>query len=139
MVEFNYQTDFKLENDVAYAKWLEEVALSEAKSIGEISYVFCDDDFLHKINLEYLNHDTLTDIITFDYCDEDFLNGEIYISVDRVRENAGAFSVDFNTELHRVISHGLLHLCGYPDKTDEESKLMRSKEDEKMNMFHVKQ
>lgn len=139
MVVFNYQTDFELSNEVHYSKWLEAIATSESKSIGEISYVFCDDDFLHDLNVNYLNHDTLTDVITFDYCDDDFLNGEIYISIDRVKDNAVDFDVDLKSELHRVMSHGLLHLCGYGDKTEYDQMVMRFLEEEKMNMFHVKQ
>ena len=139
MVEFNYQTSFLLNKEVKYGHWLENIALSEHKTIGDISYVFCDDDFLHDINMQFLHHDTFTDIITFDYCDDDFLNGEIYISIDRIKENATVFAVDFITELQRVMSHGLLHLCGFCDKSDQDKMLMRSKEEEKMMMFHVKQ
>lgn len=139
MVEFNYQSDFRLDNELVYSRWLEAVALSESQTIGNVSYVFCDDDFLHNINVSFLDHDTLTDIITFDYCDDDLLHGEIYISIDRVKDNSHDFNVSFDSELHRVMSHGLLHLCGYGDKSIEEQLVMRTKEDEKINMFHVKQ
>ncbi|GAK74767.1 MULTISPECIES: rRNA maturation RNase YbeY [Nonlabens] len=139
MVDFNYQFNFELSDEVRYSKWLRAVALSENKSLGDLSYVFCTDDFLLEINQKYLNHDTLTDIITFDYCDDDFIHGEIYISVDRVKDNAKDFVVSFDDELLRVMSHGLLHLIGFGDKTDIEKSTMRLKEDEKIKMFHVKQ
>ncbi|KEZ92441.1 rRNA maturation RNase YbeY [Nonlabens ulvanivorans] len=139
MVDFNYQFNFELSDEVRYSKWLRAVALSENKSLGDLSYVFCTDDFLLEINQKYLNHDTLTDIITFDYCDDDFIHGEIYISVDRVKDNAKDFVVSFDDELLRVMSHGLLHLIGFGDKTDIEKSIMRLKEDEKIKMFHVKQ
>ncbi|MEO9888591.1 rRNA maturation RNase YbeY, partial [Nonlabens ulvanivorans] len=131
--------NFELSDEVRYSKWLRAVALSENKSLGDLSYVFCTDDFLLEINQKYLNHDTLTDIITFDYCDDDFIHGEIYISVDRVKDNAKDFVVSFDDELLRVMSHGLLHLIGFGDKTDIEKSTMRLKEDEKIKMFHVKQ
>ncbi len=139
MVDFNYQFNFELSDEVRYSKWLDAVALSENKSFGDLSYVFCTDDFLLEINQKYLNHDTLTDIITFDYCEDDFIHGEIYISVDRVKDNAKDFVVSFDDELLRVMSHGLLHLIGFGDKTDIEKSTMRLKEDEKIKMFHVKQ
>lgn len=139
MVEFNYQIEEPLDNEVVYALWLENIARSEKRSIGDLSFVFCTDLFLHELNLEHLNHDTLTDIITFDYCEDDILNGEIYISIDRVKDNAITFRTGFKNELHRVMAHGVLHLCGFGDKTPEEKDLMSFKEDEKINMFHVKQ
>lgn len=139
MIELNYQNDFEQVDELIYAKWLEGIATSESKTIGEISYVFCSDEFLLKINQDYLDHDTFTDIITFDYCEEGLINGEIYISTDRVKENASNFGVSFINELQRVMAHGLLHLCGYGDKTEAEAQLMRDKENEKIGMFHVKQ
>jgi probable rRNA maturation factor len=139
MIEFNYQNDFAKINEVVYSKWLEQIAISEDKTIGELSFVFCSDEYLLKINQDHLNHDTYTDIITFDYCQDGLINGEIYISTDRVRENAVSFRESEINELHRVMSHGLLHLCGYPDKTEKESDIMRAKENEKIKMFHVKQ
>ena len=105
--------------------------------MGQIDYVFCTDDYLLKINKEYLNHDTFTDIITFDYTDGHMLSGDIFISTDRVKENAGIFNVDFLNELRRVMSHGILHLVGFGDKTYEEKENMRAKEEEKIKMFHV--
>jgi rRNA maturation RNase YbeY len=138
MIDFNYQNDFVPINELAYSKWLEQVALSESRTIGELSYVFCSDAYLLDINQQFLDHDTYTDIVTFDYCENGLLNGEVYISTDRVADNASEYSVSLLDELHRVIVHGLLHLMGYGDKTEEDALVMRARELEKMNMFHVK-
>lgn len=137
MIEFHYETDFTLSNTGSFEAWLMKVIESEEKTAGDINYIFCDDEYLLKVNLEYLNHDTYTDIITFDYCEGNFLHGDIFISVERVAENAITYGVDFSQELLRVMSHGLLHLCGYKDKSVEDEHLMRLKEDEKITMFHV--
>jgi probable rRNA maturation factor len=137
MINFNYESDFTLVNEEAIATWLSAVIVSEKKTEGEINYIFCDDEYLHKINLEYLNHDTLTDIISFDYSVGNELNGDIFISIERVQDNANDFEVTFDQELKRVLAHGILHYCGYKDKSDSESLLMRKKEDEKIVMFHV--
>jgi rRNA maturation RNase YbeY len=139
MINFNYETDFTLDNQDEISLWLSAVILSENKKEGEINYVFCDDDYLHKINLEYLNHDTLTDIISFDYSMGDELHGDIFVSVERVKDNASDFQVSFQEELKRVLVHGVLHYCGYKDKREADELLMRSKEDEKIVLFHVKQ
>ncbi|WP_278034458.1 rRNA maturation RNase YbeY [Flavobacterium nitratireducens] len=139
MIDFNYECDFTLENEEAISAWLSAVIISENKNEGEINYIFCDDEYLHKINMEYLNHDTLTDIISFDYTVGNELNGDIFISVERVQDNANDFNVSFDEELKRVIVHGVLHYCGYKDKDEESEQLMRAKEDEKIAMFHVEQ
>ena len=139
MINFNYENDFNLDNEEAIASWLSAVIVSEKKKEGEINYIFCDDDYLHKINLEYLNHDTLTDIISFDYTVGNELNGDVFVSVERVQDNAADFNVSFEEELKRVLVHGVLHYCGYKDKDEESERLMRSKEDEKIAMFHVEQ
>lgn len=139
MINFNYENDFNLDNEEAIAAWLSAVIVSEKKNEGEINYIFCDDDYLHKINLEYLNHDTLTDIISFDYTVGNELNGDIFVSVERVHDNANDFNVPFEEELKRVLVHGVLHYCGYKDKGEEDERLMRLKEDEKIAMFHVEQ
>lgn len=139
MINFNYENDFNLDNEEAIAAWLSAVIVSEKKKEGEINYIFCDDEYLHKINLEYLNHDTLTDIISFDYTVGNELNGDIFVSVERVQDNATDFNVSFEEELKRVLVHGVLHYCGYKDKDEESERLMRSKEDEKIAMFHVEQ
>ncbi len=139
MINFNYETDFNLDNEEATAAWLGYVIISENKKEGEINYIFCDDEYLHKINVEYLNHDTLTDIISFDYSMGNELHGDIFVSVERVKDNATDFNVSFEEELKRVLVHGILHYCGYKDKGEAEELLMRSKEDEKIAMFHVEQ
>jgi probable rRNA maturation factor len=139
MINFNYETDFELSNEKAIQEWLSDVIVSEGKKEGEINYIFCDDNYLLEINQEYLDHDTLTDIISFDYSVGKELHGDIFISVERVRENATDFGVSFEEELLRVLSHGVLHYCGYKDKTESDEKEMRQKEEEKMKMFHVEQ
>jgi rRNA maturation RNase YbeY len=139
MINFNYEIEFSLDNEQAFEDWLSRVIVSENKKEGEINYIFCDDEYLHKINLEYLNHDTLTDIISFDYSMGNELNGDIFVSVERVKDNAADFNVSFEDELKRVIVHGVLHYCGYKDKNIRDEALMRAKEDEKIAMFHVEQ
>jgi rRNA maturation RNase YbeY len=139
MIDFNYETNFIIENEGLIANWLSKAILSENKKEGEINYIFCNDEYLHKINLEHLKHDTLTDVISFDYCIGNELSGDIFISVERIKENAIDFNVSFEEELKRVMIHGILHFCGYKDKTTNDELLMRSKEDEKLAMFHVEQ
>lgn len=108
--------------------WIERIIFSEKKILGDIMFVFCDDQFLLKRNIKYLNHDTLTDVISFDYSNEKKVSGDILISIDRVKENAKLYNQTFSTELNRVMAHGLLHLLGYNDKSKEEAKIMKSKE-----------
>jgi len=139
MISFNYETDFELGNELLFSNWINKIIESENKLEGEINYIFCDDDYLHKINLQYLNHDTLTDIISFDYSEGNFLQGDIFISIERVQDNATDFNISLLEELKRVMAHGILHYCGYKDKSAEEEKIMRQKEEEKMKMFHVEQ
>ena len=139
MIEFNYETDFSLEHEEHYSEWISAVIESEDKTEGEINYIFCDDDYLHQINLKYLNHDELTDIISFDYTMGNLISGDIFISVERVKDNAKDYGVTFENELLRVMSHGVLHYCGYKDKSEEDSKVMCSKEEEKIKLFHVEQ
>lgn len=139
MISFNYETDFQLDNEEAFENWISRVIASESKELGEISYIFCDDEYLHKINVAYLNHDDLTDIISFDYSEGKILQGDIFISIERVKDNAHDFNVPFDEELKRVMIHGVLHYCGYKDKSEADEKIMRSKEDEKVAMFHVEQ
>ncbi|MFC0603435.1 rRNA maturation RNase YbeY [Winogradskyella pulchriflava] len=128
MISFNYETDFNLDNETQLSKWISNTIIEENCKEGEINYIFCSDDYLHKINVDFLEHDTLTDIISFDYSVGKELHGDIYISVDRVKENASDFNELFEDELSRVIIHGVLHYCGYKDKSDEDEQLMRSKE-----------
>jgi probable rRNA maturation factor len=137
MISFNYESDFSLEQEDVYSSWIETIIESENKILGEISYIFCDDEYLHTINLQYLNHDTLTDIISFDYTEGDLISGDIFVSIERVVDNAKDFNVSFDEELKRVLAHGVLHYCGYKDKSDQDALLMRTKEEEKIKLFHV--
>ncbi|WP_456438940.1 rRNA maturation RNase YbeY [Psychroserpens sp.] len=134
MISFNYETDFELPYEQEFTSWISNVIKSESHKEGEINYIFCDDSYLLDINVKYLNHDTLTDIISFDYSVGKELHGDIYISVERVRDNAKDFKVQFIEELRRVMVHGILHYCGYKDKSKEDKSVMRSKED-----FYIKQ
>ncbi len=137
MISFNYENEFELQNEDQIATWISAVILSENKKEGDINYIFCDDEYLLNLNEQYLDHDTLTDIISFDYSVGNELHGDIFISTERVRENAQDFNVAFEEELKRVLVHGVLHYCGYKDKSVEDEQLMRSKEDEKIKLFHV--
>lgn len=128
MINFNYETDFKLTSEKDTSIWIETTISEEGYKLEEINYVFCDDEYLHKLNVEFLNHDTLTDIISFDYSIGKIIQGDIFISVERVKDNAKDFGVLFEDELHRVIIHGVLHYCGYKDKTEDDAKVMREKE-----------
>jgi rRNA maturation RNase YbeY len=128
MINFNYETDFKLSSEAQISKWILNAIASENHKLEEINYVFCNDNYLHKLNVEFLDHDTLTDIISFDYSIGKIIQGDIFISVERVADNAKDFKVSFDEEMHRVIIHGILHYCGYKDKSDEEAKVMREKE-----------
>ena len=128
----------KLLDDVDFiglSKWLEQVVIREKKILGEIVYVFCDDKYLLEKNIKYLNHDYLTDVITFDYCEDRVVSGDILISVERVRENGKSYNVSFFTEIKRVIVHGLLHLLGYDDKTNSSKQEMTEKEDFYLNLY----
>ncbi|WP_459210233.1 rRNA maturation RNase YbeY [Aquimarina rhabdastrellae] len=137
MINFFYECETsKLEED-KLVNWIKDVVNSEGKSIGEINYILCNDEYLLKINQDYLDHDTYTDIISFDNTLGNQLNGDIFISIERVEENAKIFKVSLEEELRRVLIHGVLHFCGYKDKTEEEDKMMRNKENEKLDMFHV--
>ena len=137
MITFNYESDFVLSNESIYSSWISAIIESENFLEGEINYIFCNDDYLHAINLQYLNHDTLTDIISFDYTEGTLISGDIFVSIERVLDNAQEFNVSFEDELKRVLAHGVLHYCGYKDKSEEDAFLMRQKEDEKINLFHV--
>lgn len=139
IINFYSENDFELEDEKSFDKWIRQVIASEEKDLGEINYIFCDDHYLYKINLKFLEHDTYTDIISFDNSEGNELNGDIFISTDRVSENAKKYNVDFSEELKRVMSHGILHLCGYGDKSESEAKEMRQKEEEKIALFHVEQ
>lgn len=129
MISYYFQdTDFKFRDRRKTNEWLKLAAESEIRRIGNISIIFCSDNYVLDINQKYLQHDYFTDIITFDYCEGDHLSGDLFISVDSVRENSVEFGTEFKDELNRVIIHGLLHLVGYDDHTEKDIKLMRSKE-----------
>ncbi len=132
-IHFTYEdTEFRIQEEEVLEEWIKQIIITEGHSLDVITYVFCSDEYLHKINMEYLNHDTYTDIITFPLSDEN-IESDIFISIDRIKENALLFQIPFLTELYRVIIHGVLHLCGFGDKTETEKKIMRSKEEESIS------
>ncbi|MBO8445077.1 MAG: rRNA maturation RNase YbeY [Bacteroidetes bacterium] len=138
MITYNFeQTKFVFRQKTLTSKWLRLVAESEIRRIGDIAIIFCSDNYILDINRRYLGHDYFTDIITFDYCDGDKLSGDLFISVDSVRENSIEYGTEFNDELNRVIVHGILHLIGYDDHTDEDVKMMRSKEDYYLSLREI--
>jgi probable rRNA maturation factor len=126
--------DFQLLKKRPLSNWIKKTVEIEGKTLSEVTYIFCSDNYLHKMNVEHLDHDTLTDIITFPY-NSNPIEGDIFISIDRVKDNAEDFKTSFDNELHRVMIHGILHLCGYKDKTEEDEKRMRQKEDECLARF----
>jgi len=133
---FEEDIKFSLPEKNKTKKWLREVTDLEGQKIGEINYIFCSDEYLYQINVEYLNHKTFTDIITFDTSEQDgVIEGDIFVSIDRVKENAVKENVNFNIELKRVMSHGLLHLMGYKDKKEEERDKMREMENLAISLF----
>jgi len=127
---FEEDINYKLKNKIRVKQWINSTIRAEGFKLSELAYVFCSDAYLLKINQQYLDHDTYTDIITFDNSErDDVVLGDIFISIDRIRENAAKFNVSENTELHRVIVHGVLHLLGYKDKTATDKQKMTEKED----------
>lgn len=134
MIDFFSETDFTLQNSDEIALWISKIISQENCEEGEISYIFCDDEYLLKLNVEFLKHDTLTDIISFDNSLGNQINGDVFISIERVKENADTFNVAFENELHRVIIHGILHYCGYKDKSKEDASVMRKKEEEALSL-----
>ncbi len=136
MIQFNQQdVRFSLKSRLQVKAWIREIIATHGKKAGDINYIFCSDSYLLKINEQYLNHDTLTDIITFDYNEKDVINGDIFISIDRVKENNQKFQTSLNNELGRVMAHGILHLLGFKDKKRVEKLEMRQKEEECMTKF----
>ena len=125
---FTEDTSFRFKEKRLTSRWLKAVAESEGKRLGDIGIIFCSDNYLLNVNKEYLSHNYYTDIITFDYCEGNKLSGDLFISVDSVRENAAYYDVEFHVELRRVIVHGLLHLMGYDEHSDEDITQMRAKE-----------
>lgn len=137
MIEFIYKSEFRLEDELKFKTWIKRIITSEKKILGDVFYTFCDDEILDKINRKYLGHEDLTDIISFDSCIGNIVSGEIFISVERVEDNASIYGTAFKEELLRVMAHGLLHFFGFKDGSQKEADLMRNKEKEKMEMFHV--
>ncbi len=131
---FSEEVEFKFKNRSLYKRWIREIILSEQrlenlKKCGDLNIIFCNDEYLLSVNNQYLKHNYYTDIITFDYSDNQIINGDLFISVDSVKNNSVTYKTEFMTELSRVIIHGVLHLCGYNDHTEEDKKLMKEKED----------
>ena len=129
MIDFFSETGFNLQNSKEVTRWISKIIANEKREEGEISYIFCDDQYLHKLNVEFLNHNTLTDIISFDNSIGNQINGDIFISIERVKENAKEFNQSFEQELSRVMVHGVLHYCGYKDKLPSDARVMRAKEE----------
>lgn len=129
MIAFNNEIEFTLDNQDDLAIWITQTIDKEGFKLGELNYIFCSDEQLLEKNIEFLNHDTYTDIISFDYTMGKLVSGDIFISIDRIKENSKTFNTSFQDELNRVMIHGVLHYCGYNDKTDDDKPLMRSKED----------
>tara|TARA_R110002049_G_scaffold73024_6_gene189223 strand:+ start:2344 stop:2757 length:414 start_codon:yes stop_codon:yes gene_type:complete len=136
MITFNYETKFTLENEEILQNWIQKIILKHDCEEGEINYIFCDDEYLHKLNVEFLQHDTLTDIISFDNSLGKLINGDIYISVERVEDNAKDFKVSFTEELQRVMIHGVLHYIGFKDKTEEDQIEMTKQENVSISMLN---
>jgi len=136
MILFFSKTKFKLHNKSQKKYWLKEILRQENKKAGDINFIFFDDEQLSVLNKKYLNHDTLTDIITFDYSENDILHGDICISIERIKENAAKYNCTLEEELRRIMAHGILHLCGYKDKTKNEKLLMKLKEENALILFN---
>jgi rRNA maturation RNase YbeY len=137
MITFNYETDFKISNENVLENWIENTVETHKCELGEINYIFCDDEYLHKFNVEFLQHDTLTDVISFDSSLGKLINGDIFISVERVADNAVDFGVSFKEEIHRVMIHGVLHYLGFKDTTKEEKKEMRIQENIALKLLSI--
>lgn len=131
----NGDIDFALDNETMIKDWISEIVTRHKKKLGKVNYLFCSDQMVHDMNVRFLNHDTFTDIITFDFVSGNLISGDIVISVDRVGENASFFASSFNQELHRVIIHGILHLLGFKDKSNEDAATMRAKENEALQIL----
>ncbi|HEY4540553.1 MAG TPA: rRNA maturation RNase YbeY [Faecalibacter sp.] len=135
MIELFYESDFELKDEQIWIDWITESMKNEGKSVEELNYIFCDDEYLLEINRQYLDHDYYTDVIGFDNSHDDILTGDIFISEERVADNAKQNNVSFENELARVMIHGILHFAGYPDKGEEEKRIMTEKEDFYLNRF----
>lgn len=139
MIEYHSEIDFNLSYHQSYSDWIKRVVKEEGKLLGNLAYIFCSDEFLLELNKKFLNHDTLTDIITFPFNENGDVEAEIYISIPRIKENAIEREIELENELKRVMIHGVLHLLGYGDETEAEQEEMRRMEDKYLEMFHVEQ
>lgn len=135
-IQFSCQTNYPLKSRTKIKQWIKQVIEAKGKKTGNITYIFCDDEYLLEVNKQYLQHDYYTDVITFDYVENDLISGDIFISTDRVRENALAFGSSETEELHRVIIHGALHLLGLKDKSEKEASQMRQAENETLKLLN---
>lgn len=135
-IQFSFQTNYPLKSRTKIKQWIKQVIEAKGKKTGNITYIFCDDEYLLEVNKQYLQHDYYTDVITFDYVENDLISGDIFISTDRVRENALAFGSSETEELHRVIIHGALHLLGLKDKNEKEASQMRQAENEALKLLN---
>lgn len=135
-IQFSFQTNYPLKSRTKIKQWIKQVIEAKGKKTGNITYIFCDDEYLLEVNKQYLQHDYYTDVITFDYVENDLISGDIFISTDRVRENALAFGSSETEELHRVIIHGALHLLGLKDKSEKEASQMRQAENEALKLLN---
>ena len=127
--------NYEIENEEAIKKWLKTLIERMGNTLHSLNFILCSDEYLHQLNIQYLDHDTLTDVITFYYSPLPIIHGDIFISIDRVKENANKYGVSFLNELHRVMAHGVLHLSGLGDKTEDEARLMRTKENEALEVL----
>ena len=135
-IQFSFQTNYPLKSRTKIKQWIKQVIEAKGKKTGNITYIFCDDEYLLEVNKQYLQHDYYTDVITFDYVENDLISGDIFISTDRVRENALAFGSSETEELHRVIMHGALHLLGLKDKSEKEASQMRQAENDALKLLN---
>lgn len=136
MITFNYENVTTNIDEASIEKWIQKIISNHNYTVGEINFIFCTDDYLHKLNVEFLQHDTLTDIISFDNTIGKLISGDVFISVERVLENANDYKVSFNEELHRVIIHGVLHYLGYKDKSSIEKSKMREAENNALSLLN---
>lgn len=134
-IRFSIETKYSLKNRTLIKQWIKTVVVNKGKKLGDVSYILCDDDYLLEVNRQYLKHDYYTDIITFDYTENDRIGGDLFISIDRVKDNATALQVPEHEELMRVMIHGVLHLLGLKDKSEEEVKQMRKAEEECLELL----
>lgn len=136
MIHYFFENTEEIELPKNVTSWIEELIVEEEKKLGDITYIFCDDEYLLEINKQYLQHDYYTDIITFDYVKGKIISGDIFVSLQRISDNSSTLAIPFEKELLRVTAHGVLHLCGYKDKTEDEEKLMRSKENYYLEKYY---